>query len=126
MNSIFTNVKFGDKFMTRDGRKALFVGIEAYDTYRLWIKERDIEAFGEMKYNSDGKCIEDFSCVENYDIISKCNNEVPTYTYEQMATLNLQLQGLVDANNEAYYKILAEKEYLKKKIRLIEKVLKDE
>lgn len=52
--------------------------------------------------------------------------ESPAYTYEQMATLNIQLQGLVNAKDEAYYKIVAENEYLRNKIRLIEKVLNNE
>lgn len=51
---------------------------------------------------------------------------IPAYTYKQLATLNLQLQGLITAKDEAYYKIVTENEYLRNKIRLIEKVLNNE
>lgn len=49
--------------------------------------------------------------------------EAPAYTYEQMATLNLQLQGLIDANNEEFFKLREERDYYKNQLNLIKKII---
>ena len=126
MGNIFADAKFGDKFMTRDNREALYIGLADLNKYLLWVRERDIEAYGDIKYDKNGKCGDNYVNSERYDIVSKCDHEAPAYTYEQMATLNLQLQGLITAKDEAYNKIKAENEYLRMQLRLIRKVLNDE
>ena len=50
--------------------------------------------------------------------------ESPGYTYSQMATLNIQLQGLINTNNESYFKLREECEYYKNKLMLIGNILK--
>lgn len=45
------------------------------------------------------------------------------YTYEQMTTLNIQPQGLVNAKDEAFFKLKEECDYYKKKLSLIENIL---
>lgn len=64
--------------------------------------------------------------MEGFAAGSKNDKNTTAYTYEQMATLNLQLQGLITAKDEAYCKIVTENGYLRNKIRLIEKVLNNE
>lgn len=46
------------------------------------------------------------------------------YTYEQMATLNIQLQGLINTTNESFFKLREECEHYKNKLILIGNILK--
>lgn len=49
--------------------------------------------------------------------------DIKGYTYEQLATLCLQLQGFLDTEREASYKIQAENKMLRDKYKLICKIL---
>lgn len=50
--------------------------------------------------------------------------ESPGYTYEQMVTLNIQLQGLINTTNESFFKLREECEFYKNKLILIRNILK--
>ena len=47
------------------------------------------------------------------------------YTYEQLATLSLQLQGLVDTLNEELYKLRAENSMLLEKLQTISRIIRE-
>lgn len=47
------------------------------------------------------------------------------YTYEQLSTLALQLQGLVNTLNEELYKLRAENSILLEKLQTITKIIQE-
>ena len=55
----------------------------------------------------------------------KLINMEPKYTYEQLSTLALQLQGLVNTLNEELYKLRAENSILLEKIQTISKIIRE-
>lgn len=56
-------------------------------------------------------------------IVCEDSKESTAYTYEQMATLNLQLQGLINTKDEAFFKLREECERYKKKLSLIKNII---
>ena len=55
MINIFENAYFGKLYRTRDGRKAAFVNWDDRRTrVFLYVKERDMEFYGEEMYELDG------------------------------------------------------------------------
>ena len=51
--------------------------------------------------------------------------EQPEYTYEQLSTLSLQLQGLVNTLNEELYKLRTENSILLEKLQMVSKIIRE-
>lgn len=123
MENIFENAYFGKAYKTRDGRKAIYIYKEKISPFKHALS---LGGVMNAMYEDDGS----YDCsVHDADIVSEWQKEVdekaPAYTYEQMATLNLQLQGLIDVKDDEFFKLREQCDYYKNKLILIEKILKD-
>lgn len=97
---IFNHVRFADRFLTRDGQKAIFL--------RFWGNPRQsaflyIEKWGEMEYNLNGMRSNN-GTPSDWDIITPCRADgwepLPTererFTMELNATRDMLAKGIDD------------------------------
>lgn len=80
MENIFENAYFGKIYRTKDGRKAAFVNWNGIKTkVFLYVKERDMEFYGEEMYDLDGTTSKGSTL---HDIVSEWNEEINEEEYE--------------------------------------------
>lgn len=148
-NNMFENAKYGDNFLCRNNTIAIYHKYDDTALRHCLIVSDDENDFimckndGHVydkeyldKVRPDGKTICEY---HNWDREEKINfrldvikriedgkdlsKEQPAYTYEQMATLNFQLQGLINSKDEAFFKLREECEYYKNQLKLIKNII---
>lgn len=83
MKNLFENAKFGDKFLTKDGRMAVLVNWDGMMQHAfLYVKERDIEFYGEEMYNLDGTTARGSTL---HDIVSRWNDSIDIEELDRFA-----------------------------------------
>lgn len=86
MSSIFENAKFGDKFITRDGRKAIVINLASHFqgiTMALTI-EGDKDAFYRF-YHEDGTAKKEAGDTDAVDIVGKWEEPIDEIELEKLA-----------------------------------------
>lgn len=85
MENIFENAKFGDKFRTRDGRKAIFINCatERNDVYfKYYCTIEDLDGIYEV-FDSQGRCHRDSD--SPIDIVSEWQEEISEEELDELA-----------------------------------------
>lgn len=94
MKNVFENAKFGDRFITRDGHKALYITKDS-DIHKLCIENGYV-----LYYNGDGtyNCFNEF---DDYDIVAELNEPIDENELDMIAEKNnpYEMIGLY----ETYY-----------------------
>lgn len=94
MSNMFENAKFGDKFITRDGRKAIVINLTKHlqgITMALTI-EGDKDAFYRF-YHEDGTAKKEAGDTDAVDIVSKWKEPVDEEKLEKIANESTELYG---------------------------------